>query len=87
VQIQQLALLLARPLLVPDGPVQVVVVALTALLAVPVQNLVLLLQQSRNLRPLLHAPPLVQLTEGIVFLSCHTLTLGVQALRSLIIRI
>ena len=84
VELQELVLLAGRPLLVPDGAVEVVVVSLTALLPVPVRNLILLLQQPRYLGPLLHASLLVQFLQSAVFLHSPLPTFGVQAFLSVI---
>jgi hypothetical protein len=85
VQFDQLLLLLGPPLLLVDAALEVVVVALAALLAVAPLDAVVPLHHPRQLAPLLHPPLLVQLLEDLVFLPSPTPTYNFQILRSLIL--
>ena len=75
----ELLLLLLAPLIVLDGIVEVVVVALAALLAIPALDVELQLHEPRYLGPLLDAALLVDLLEDVVFLNGSESTISVQA--------
>lgn len=69
VQGHQLPLLLRSPLFLLDSALEVVVVALAALLAVAPLDPVTLLHNPRNLAPLLYLPNLEELLQDQVFLQ------------------
>lgn len=75
----QFLLLLLGPLLMLDGIIEVVMVPLPALFAIPALDVELELHEPRDLRPLLDAPLLVDLLEDVVFLSQAESTISVQA--------
>lgn len=69
VQGHQLFLLLGRPLFLLYSALEVVVVALSALLPVAPLNPVTFLHYPRNLAPLLYLPNLEELLQNQVFLQ------------------
>lgn len=75
----QFLLLRLAPLLMLDGVVKMVVIALPALLAIPAPDAEVHLHHPRDLRPLLDAPLLVDLLEDVVFLSGGASTISLQA--------
>lgn len=75
----QFLLLLLGPLLMLDGIIEVVMVPLSALFAIPAPDVELQLHEPRDLGPLLDAPLLVDLLEDVVFLSGAESTISVQA--------
>mgnify|MGYP006897346318 CR=1 FL=1 len=60
-QFQQLALFLGGPFVPPDGPVEVVVIALPALLAIAMIDAVLFFKKPRNLGPFFDSSNLIEL--------------------------
>jgi hypothetical protein len=82
--VNELPLLAGSPLVVLDGIVEVVVVALPALLTVPANDMKLLIHGLGNLRPFLDVPGFVKLLQDAVLLHRARSTISVHAFLSLI---
>lgn len=69
VEVNEIVLLLLSPFIFVDSPFEVVVVALTALLAIAALNAVLFLHNPGNLAPSLYFPYFIDLLQNFVLLS------------------